>query len=325
MKIKKSVIILLGSALLLTMSACNKSENVDNMKNVVSSSPFSTTAPSIKITPTSVPTLIPTTSPTVAPTNAPINTPTKVPSTPDNTKKTVGDITTYKKLVDCFLDYKFKTVDSTVEGNYDLNQDGKLDAIKIDLKIKDEVMNPYLEVNGEKITFYMDSPGAVQIVDLHKKDKYFEIACFDAGPSADECYHLFRYTGKKIYKLGTIDAGAWINQQGKLISSFDLTRYFKPYFCSAWYEIEHYTLVYYPNDTKKYIGKNYNYQGGQAFFVPCNKKPNADNISWDNIKEYDPVQLKLIDILYPYERTLNFFYVELPTGEKGLLYFWIGD
>jgi len=323
MQIKKIVIILLGAVLLLTMSACKKSENVDNMKTVISSPPSPTIAPVITSTSTPNPTstLIPTLNPTVVPTIAP----TKVPTIQEITKKTVGDITTYKKLVDCFLDYKFKTSKTQVEGNYDLNQDGKLDVIKLDLKIKDEVMDPYLEVNGKKIKFYMDSPGAVQIVDLDKKDKYLEIACFDAGPSADECYHLFRYTGKKLYKLGTIDAGALINQQGKLISSFDLTRYFKPYFCSAWYEIEHYTLVYYPNDTKKYIGKIYNYLGGQAFFIPCKKKPDADNITWDGIKEYDPVQLKLIDILYPYERTLNFFYVELPTGEKGLLYFWIGD
>jgi len=27
----------------------------------------------------------------------------------------------------------------------------------------------------------------------------------------------------------------------------------------------------------------------------------------------------------PDDRTLNWFYVDLPDGEKGLLYFWIGD
>ena len=49
---------------------------------------------------------------------------------------------------------------------------------------------------------------------------------------------------------------------------------------------------------------------------------------WDreSAREFNETKVKILDInIEETDRTLNWFHVELVDGEKGLLYFWIGD
>lgn len=43
-------------------------------------------------------------------------------------------------------------------------------------------------------------------------------------------------------------------------------------------------------------------------------------------EEFSGTEAKILNIyMNEDDRTLNWFYIELVGGEKGLLYFWIGD
>ena len=82
----------------------------------------------------------------------------------------------------------------------------------------------------------------------------------------------------------------------------------------------------------QYIGKTYNLHG-QAYFVPIDKMPEdyhefLDYVDWnpDAIKEFDWTEIKILNIYMDSSLgILNWFYIEMPDEEKGLLYFWIGD
>jgi len=295
------------------------------------------------ISPTSIPTITPTITPTVIPTNIPIPTPTVIPTMPPSDSKDEGssevldDLTNFKKLQDGFIDYDFKiTRNGTqnipdsfkVEGKCDLNNDGKADNIKMLIKGNADIKS-YLEVNDIKQEFDIDNSydGEVRIVDLDQNDNYLEVACFDEGPSGDPAYLFFRYDGVNLYEIGSIDAFARIDEQGKLISSFHISWQFRPSFCSAWYEIENNTLVKKNNDIDKYLELTYDFNGGDAYFIPFDKIPDNLEIGWEETKRFEATKVKLIDILYldSLNRTLNFYFVTFPSGEKGLLYFWIGD
>jgi hypothetical protein len=153
------------------------------------------------------------------------------------------------------------------------------------------------------------------------------VASFDEGPSGDPEFTFFRYDGSSIYELGSIDAYASIDGEGKLISSFHRNNYFKPSFCSAWYEIIDNAMVCKNNKIDQYLGLMYDFSGGEAYFLPYDTLPDNPDIQWDEMKHFEACQVKLVDIwdLSEGERTLNYYFIELPTGETGLIYFWIGD
>ena len=76
---------------------------------------------------------------------------------------------------------------------------------------------------------------------------------------------------------------------------------------------------------EQYIGKTYEVDG-TGYFVPLDFYPEDyfEHVVWDseNLREFKATKIKLLDIhIRPDDRTLNWFYVELPDGEKGLLYF----
>lgn len=340
-------IFLMVILIIIAGAGCAFTGNKKEAKNDIS------TVPTVSVTkhPLS-PTLPPSKSVTTPPKNNTIKVSSPIPIMKANTGKTLDDLSSFQLLKDSFVDYQFKTTaldqdkngyDDYYEsiGNYDLNRDG----IKDDIHIVSEFGydNPsYLEVNYQKIWYRNDTPinGEIHLIDLDQNDDYTELAIFDGGPSGDECYHLFRYDGSELSLLGTIDAAALSDQQGKLISSFQYTRYFTPRFCSAWYEIKKNTLELYQNNTKNYLGKYFDFSGTQAYFVPCEYENRGNFTEFEvDLKAYPPSKLKLIDILYnPYGidfkdkplvyyqyRVLNYYYVALPSGEKGVLYFFIGD
>lgn len=228
-------------------------------------------------------------------------------------------------------DEKLETYDRTysVHGSYDLNEDGKADKIDAVLEA-DYKGDSYIEINGFKLNLDQFNPtGEMQIIDLDSKDHYTEVAIFDEGPSGDPAFMFFRYDGTKIYYVGSIDRYGLMDGQGKLISGFDLSNNFKPQFFSAWREIKDNQFVNSNHDVKQYIGKTYEVDG-TGFFVPSDENPEdyLANTVWDfeAQREFKAEKIKLLDIhITPEDRTLNWFYVELSSGERGLLYFWIGD
>ncbi len=290
--------------------------------------------------------------PNITPTNIPANGRGETPIMNAITGKSLNDLSSFQTMKDCFMDKQFKSI--TLDKNkddspdyysntlsIDLNNDKRADNIQI-VSQSDEQFTSFISVNNQKISFTNFSPidKEVYLIDLDKKDSYTEIACYDSGPSGDECYHLFQYDGYTLYQIGTIDAYALSDQNGKLISSFHLTKYFTPQFCSAWYEIKDHSLVLYNNDTSSYLGRNYQYVGGQAYFVASSYDQISDFTKVNStLNDVKPQKIKLLDIMYnPYQidfsdrsliyyqyRVLNYFYVEAESGEKGVLYFFNGD
>jgi hypothetical protein len=276
--------------------------------------------------------------PTCSVTNIPATPSLTLPAVTDEAgEETLDDLSSFLPINDCDLDYAFQVVEVgsnenrtsyMVNGNYDLNGDGIEDSISILQKGRDDNLS-YIEINEIKLSFNMDFPmdGEVHIIDLDKNDPYLEVANYDDGPSGDPEFRLFRYDGSSIIELGSIDAGASFDGRGRLISSFHRNNYFNPGFCSAWYEIINNTLVRKNNKIDQYLGKMYDFSGGDAYFIPYEELPDQPDIQWDEMKHFEACKVKLIDIwgLNKEDRGLNFSYIELPTGEKGLIYFWIGD
>lgn len=100
-------------------------------------------------------------------------------------------------------------------------------------------------------------------------------------------------------------------------------------FFSAWGEFKNNEYVITNHDVEEYMGKTYEVDAS-GFFVPLDNNPEnySDYMNWDQetLREFEATKIKLLDIYVSEdERSLNSFYVELPDGEKGLLYFWIGD
>lgn len=279
--------------------------------------------------------------PTDIPTGQTIGLPSESPSPAlpavTDEEETLDDLSVFMPLQDCFLDYAFQVEELGVEeyspsyqvkGSYDLDSDGKEDSISILLKGQGND-STYIEVNETRLSFSVEFPidGEVHIVDLDQNDRYLEVACYDDGPSGDPSYIFFRYDGSSIYQLGQIDAYASIDGRGRLISSFHRSNYFKPSFCSAWYEISNNSLIRKDNDISRFLGQTYEFAGGDAYFIPYEELPEHPEIRWEKMKQFEACQVKLIDIwgIDESNRILNYFYVELPSGEKGLMYFWIGD
>ncbi|MBH1941501.1 hypothetical protein I5677_11410 [Mobilitalea sibirica] len=217
-----------------------------------------------------------------------------------------------------------------INSEYDLNMDNQPDKIEFFLNgtLNKRNKSPYIKVNGIKLDIYMDYTynGEVGILDLDEKDGFIELAYLDEGPSGDPHYVFYRYNGTSLYELGEIDAYSLMDGQGHLISGFHLSDV-QPVFYSAWYEIMDNRFVKKNHDLSEYIGKSYEFNGGEAYFIPKDNlnDPLELRWEWEAIKNFEPTTLKLLDIHIPYDRTLNFYLVEFPNGERGLLYFWIGD
>lgn len=315
---------------LLVMTGCNKSEDSLNHKDIkVEPTLTEEATPVLTNEPTTIPTL--TLSP--KPQKKPTNQATKEPK--DNQQSAaIEDLSMFKKIQDCCVNYSFtppetKKLEGSVylssEGAYDVNQDGNNDTISV-LIATDELKPSYLTVNNRKINLEMEmvspSDSKIYLIDINQEDNFKEIAVFGVGYDDYQYYSLFRYDGNKVYCLGTIDGNALMDQHGKLVATDDLTTELKPMFCSAWYEVKGKVLVQKSNDMKEFMGKTYDFEGGTAFFAPCTK-PDQSLIVYENPIEYAPCKIKLISVYQNPGYGVHNYFVELPTGEKGLLYFFM--
>jgi len=287
-------------------------------------------------TPTSNPASLLTHVPSQFPTNKPTEEPTAIPDVTlavaenNTSEEALDDLSEFKSLQDCFSDYDFQIESSDsddmsnsfeVSGKIDLDSDGIEDSISIHLQGRYNNLS-FIEINHVKQIFNIDRSyeGEVRIVDVDRNDSYLEVACLDEGPSGDPIYIFFRYDGINVYELGSIDAYALIDGKGKLISSFHYVWMLKPSFCSAWYEIQNNTFVIKNNKIEKYLNQTYDFVGGNGYFIPYDELPENPDIQWEETTDFQAGKVKLIDML-----NSNYYYVEFPDGEKGLMYFWIGD
>ncbi|HEY8350869.1 MAG TPA: hypothetical protein VIM13_13685 [Clostridia bacterium] len=219
-----------------------------------------------------------------------------------------------------------------IHGTYDMNGDGEEDEITLLIKT-DCSEGSYIEVNGKKLTIgYGNFSGETRLIDLDSRDSYTEIAVFDDGPSADPVLLFYRYNGEKVDFVGSIDRYSLMDGKGRFISSFHLASNFHPQFYSAWGEFRDGEYVTTNHDVDQYIGKTYEIDGS-GYFVPLDRMPGDlgeylqhTTWDWDSVREFNGTEAKILNIYVSEDdRTLNWFYIELANGERGLLYFWIGD
>lgn len=237
-----------------------------------------------------------------------------------------------------FIDYAFDIAhdeDSgsyTIHGAYDLDGDGKDDEINA-------VLTSYytgsstVEIDGSKLEHVFENfTGNVYLIDLDSRDSYIEIAFEDAGPSADYALELVRYDGTDARYLGSISRLSYLDGQGKYISWFYTSKEIRPTFFSAWEELTDGKWIMKKNPViEQSVGKTYSVSG-QAYFIPLDKMPGDmaeffGYVDWnpDIMRMFDETEIKILNIYLDDTCLLNWFYIELADGERGLLYFWVGD
>ncbi|MFY9520284.1 MAG: hypothetical protein WAP99_04980 [Caldicoprobacterales bacterium] len=225
----------------------------------------------------------------------------------------------------------------SVEGKYDLNQDGELDKILANFAGGKESL---IEVNGHKITVALDKPVDFYLIDLIQDDGFIEIGVYDDGPSADPKTTFYRYSGKRLYKLATINTdikakctiypyygNVLTDGKGKIIGPDHIAKFLSPNIVKGYYSIEGDRFKLKSIDYKKYLEDEYTFTSDfDAFFVEKNLETKISkkdlNFSWDEneivkFKRGERVKVILVG---------DFWYgVRLQDGRTGLLYFWIGD
>lgn len=331
--ISKNVSFIIGFLLVCLLSGCNTGKMSDTSgDNQITSTPVA--EPSTDVPDQTDPEI----ENTVDAKKSTIDVAYSTQETADEFNETVA-LDNFSELKDHFIDYIFDvTYDANLDdydrtfqihGQYDLNGDGKVEEISAIL-IPGLKEGSYIEVNGTKIDLLLEYPtGEIHIIDLDNKDTYVEVAIYDDGPSGDPTYSFYRYDGKDFFYVGSIDGLALMDGQGKFISWFHLADKLNPQFFSAWGEFANKNYAITNHDVEPYIGKTYEVNS-TAFFVPLDKIPENyyEHIRWEPEyqRELKGTKVKLLDIYFNEDdRTLNWFYVELPDGEKGLLYFWLGD
>lgn len=225
----------------------------------------------------------------------------------------------------------------SVEGKYDLNQDGELDKILANFAGGKESL---IEVNGHKIAVAFDKPVDFYLIDLIQDDGFIEIGVYDDGPSADPKTTFYRYSGKRLYKLATINTdikakctiypyygNVLTDGKGKIICPDHIANFLSPNIVKGYYSIEGDRFKLKSIDYKKYLEDEYTFTSDfDAFFVEKNLETKISkkdlNFSWDEneivkFKRGERVKVILVG---------DFWYgVRLQDGRTGLLYFWIGD
>lgn len=225
----------------------------------------------------------------------------------------------------------------SVEGKYDLNQDGELDKILANFAGGKESL---IEVNGHKIAVAFDKPVDFYLIDLIQDDGFIEIGVYDDGPSADPKTTFYRYSGKRLYKLATINTdikarctiypyygNVLTDGKGKIIGPDHIAKFLSPNIVKGYYSIEGDRFKLKSIDYKKYLEYEYTFTSDfDAFFVEKNLETKISkkdlNFSWDEneivkFKRGERVKVILVG---------DFWYgVRLQDGRTGLLYFWIGD
>lgn len=228
-------------------------------------------------------------------------------------------------------------VSFNASGEYDLNKDGKMDSIEIDLaKRKDSS----LRINELEISIDSETPSNVYLVDLIKDDDFVELAIYDDGPSGDPKTTFYRYDGKGIHELGTFETDINVEDsvyeyygnvltdgKGNFIPPSCIVKFTSPNIIKGYYSIEDDKFKYHAVDYRKDFAADYSVaMDFEAFFIEHDLGPgfNKQRIEfiWDpekTVKFKKDEKMKIITID-------EFWYgIELQDGTTGILYFWIGD
>ncbi len=212
-------------------------------------------------------------------------------------------------------DSMFIYADSTYRGEYRLCCEAK-DIIVI--KFDYDMSEGYVEVNGEKESFYATAISNVAIVDIDKTDSYKEIALYDEGPSDDPAIILFRYCDGELYNLGEFYGRydhdyVLFDHEGKILSADGYIDFLDTKIVAKYYEVKGNKSVSVSADTSGALNKSYRVSKDMSVAFSTSKDDVYDLENIITIKAGEKIVL-----LEAYEGLVE-FYVELPDGTKGYI------
>ncbi|WP_167958393.1 hypothetical protein [Anaerosporobacter faecicola] len=214
-------------------------------------------------------------------------------------------------------------------GSYDLNQDGTDDTILF--KHDSDTYEYSLQINEANITDFMATPECFYIVDLDKRDTYQELVIYDNGMSDDPCFNFYRYDGNNLVLLGMIgslsDSTISFDGYGRIVKGDSLLNRLSPSIIPAFYEVEKNELKMHDFDLSEVLNQEYSLSVDEnAYFCETDQVGEDFIPDWsENMQDYE-INLKagdkiMVKGIYDSER----YWVVLPDGRSGMLYYWIGD
>ena len=222
-------------------------------------------------------------------------------------------------------DKKENDIDSLyhITGSFDLDMNDMTDKIYITLGRRVNNQDSIIQINDKRLEYVFDNPGDVYICDLDKRDKFEEIAIYDDGPSGDPQIVFFKYDRDDIRKLGAINgeaASLSIDGLGRILPTGG---FLSPEIITHLYELAGNEIHEITFDYSDVMNKEYTFLHNiDGYFVEMDTIPPDFMPSWDenlkiSFKEGDKVIIKSI--------REQWYEVELGNGQKGVLYFWVGD
>lgn len=219
-----------------------------------------------------------------------------------------------------------------ITGSYDLNSDGKLDTIVLNLCFRSIDQESKIQINNAILATTFNKPENAYLLDLDKEDDFIEILVSDDGPSGDPAYFFFRYDGTEIIDLGFVPTSEGnsisFDGHGRIISWFNFNNCISPKIITGLYELNDNKFIYVELDISDTLNKEYVVQNNMdGYFIEMGDVPSNFYPSWDS-ETMDKNKLSLsakdtiiIKEILGYGR----YYVQLSNGKLGVLYFWIGD
>ncbi len=243
------------------------------------------------------------------------------------------------------------------------NYDGRT-YVADDVLYKDEKGNLAVEFRGYDTYIFLygrhyktsiESPLAINIVDLDKNDDYRELAIWSEGPSGDPGADFFRFDGSKVVPLtfyneeydyesskiyGYFDAdeddvgptyGAmWTDGEGRVVTPFQIAGFIEKRVALSCFELDGNQWRVKELDVPELIGEHTVSQDFSAFYTQSDDCPSdlGDSIYFRNFdpqyaKEFKKGEkIEIIDYAPIYSYYM--FYVEY-QGERGVIAFWLGD
>jgi len=268
-----------------------------------------------------------------------------------NVEKSSSVLDDFVPFSDCFIETNINTEKISqknndpfsgiysIKGSYDLDSDGTVDEISC-LLFEDYVSDekPHLKINNVSTNIHIDSTynGEFKIVDIDKSDKYKEIAIFDGGCSDDPEYDFYRYDSGKIIRLGSVFDPVLADNKGRLVSRWNLIDFVTPSMLTGYEMLNGTEFITKKLDNKSSLGKEYKITNlNSPYFkevssfkdIPNDFSPSFTAEPEDNKPELKVGNtIKIIDIKYVVANNVPLWYcVELQNGQKGILYYRMGD
>ena len=207
----------------------------------------------------------------------------------------------------------------TYKGKYALAEGGKEDEITVSY---DGEYTVYVEINGVKKEFHGYYIENVEIVDIDKNDKYFELVLYDIGASADYVMHIFRFVDGSIIDVGTFAVNYGLSYdsilfdgRGRIISSKKYIDFIDTQIVTEFVEMEEKVAKTYNPDYSEMLNKKYTVTRDLtvAFeeMEDLSKHPSVENIM--TLEKGSEI------ILINEDLSTNLFCIELPDGRRGAI------